>query len=841
MHHDSGHPGAVAARERLSGVGSWRLDDGVLTCSEQMLSMLACDGVARPVDTVEALLELVHPDDRASLGAFLDAPAGAFEVRARFIRDGRQRWLLLRGEPCAGSCGGPDSDESEESEESEESDDNSGQTVWGVVLDVDGQSAAEAEADTRRRLDTLLRGLVEATIDAPGPDDLVSAVTALGVRDTTRWTYAVSYEVEQDLSLRLHTACGDGPAPDRTPCAASALDAMREGQTVWSHDDSRYAFPVYAEGDVAFVLVLERAAGPVSRPQADLMAERVNELLGWALERHRTLEALHAARGEAMRASAAKSMFLATVSHEVRAPLQATLEATDRALGTDLSLAQRELLQAASDSGRSLMRLLDDVLDLSAVEAGQLRLHAADLDVRDLCDDVCVHLAALAAHRASTVMVLVDPDVPTRLRGDADRLAQIVTNLVARALSVTADGSVLLRIASTSEGRRTRLTIEVTDDGPQLEGADLAGLFEPFRPSSQGTPAPAVDTRGGTGLGLAISRQLAAAMGGGIHAASGAEGGMVLTAELLLEPPRGARTDPADDALRARIADRGALVVSDDDHVIDTVGQMLRSWGARLMATDTASAPDLMRGAVDGEDPFEVVVWDVATDDLGDDAPLGGFIAWCANEISDPRHLPGAGEAIVVERPLTRRGLRAALLRSDGVVDPGAGIDAATPAQSAVVGAPKPGASRRPSASAPSATSGEATQVLLVEDNPVNHLVARRMLEELGCHVDVAEDGARGVAHFDPDRHDLVLMDLRMPVLDGVGATAAMREKTPHGRRTPIVAMTSAGFEADRAIAMEAGMDDAVSKPFSADDLRRMVTRWTGSRDTSPPKGEPAA
>ena len=791
--------------ERLAGIGSWRHDAGTgrLQLSGQAAAML---GAAQPIRTAPVLLDLAHPDDRATLAALLDPSHDLTEARCRFGQQDGARRLLLRGEPLVDGTG-------------------AAVASAGVVLDILADAAAdrEDEVQSRRRLDALLRSVIEATIDSPGPDELISGLTRLGVRDTTRWTYAASYVVETDLSLRLHTESGEGPLEGRTPCVATAADVAREGAAMWCCEDSRYAFPVHAEGEVALVFVLESSHGPVSRPQADLTAERVDDLCGWALERHRTQEALQAARRDAVRASAATSTFLAAVSHEVRTPLHTVLSLTDQALGTDLSPSQRELCQAAADSGEQLLSLLDDVLDLSAMEAGRLRLHSEDLDPRDVCDELAVHLAALAADRRDELLVIVDPAVPARLRGDAGRLSQVLTNLVARALHVTSQGTVVLTVSAQSAGRRTRLVAAVADGGPRLDEHELGQLFDPFPEADAGSVG---GFAGGTGLGLAISRRLAHAMGGDITARAGADTGSVLTADLLLDPPRGPRTDAADDAARARVSDRRALVVCGDPLVAGAIGQMLGSWGARVETSDPIAAPGVMREAIDAENAFEVVVWDVDAGDQrdqggqggqGGQGSSGGFIAWCANEVSDPRHVPGAGEALMVERPLTRRALRAALLTSDGVVDPATGSTGPTAAQTAVIEAARE--------AAPGAASAAARdRVLLVADNPVNRLVARRMLEDLGCSVEAAEDEAEAVAVFDPSRHDLVMMDLRLPVMDGVRAAAGLREKSPSGVRTPIIAIVAS--QSDRRPALDAGLDDIVTKPFCADSLRPVVLRW---------------
>ena len=811
--------------ERLSGVGSWRADlaTGAWEASPELLRIMGTDTAPT---SCEALLSLVREEDRDRLASRLGRRRGSaegFEERVRLVVGEGTRWFEIRGE---------------------EQPDHVGERTLlrGIMRDIAEEIAAQEHAAVRDRIERLLRSVTETILDSSQVDDLIAELTRIGVADPERWTRCESYVVGDDLALRLHSEAGADRAPELPHARELATLVLREGAPRWACDDHRFAFPVRAEGDIALIFVLDRAEGPVSRPQADLAAAQVAEIAGRTIERLRIAAALQEARDEAMRASAAKSAFLSAMTREVRVPVTAMVEASEQLLAGGLSTRQRELCLASVETGQQLGTLIDDVLDLTALEAGRLRLREDDFELGELCDELTTALAGEARSTGNDLLVHVDPSAPAVLRGDAARVGQILRHLVVNALTHTRDGAVCVSVRAVPAGRRTRVIADVVDDGEGIAASDLERIFEPFVQS----PAAVHGARRGAGLGLALSRRLAAAMGGVITAESTPDQGSTFTVELLLGPPRGSRTSAVDDVTRARLADRRALIVSDSQAVSRALAEILRGWDARVESCGSSAAHAAMRAAIDADDAFDAAVWDVQANDLADPAlaaavgelPHGGFVAWCANEHSDPRHLPGAGEAVIIERPLTRRALRAALLRSDGVADPSAGAGAPTLAQQLVVSASEGarpdrraggGRSARPPrarGSTPEQT-GHGLRVLLVTENPVDHLVAGRMLDDLGCSVEVAEGGGQAVELYDTRRHDLVLMDLRMHDLDGAAATAAMRASAVGSRRTPIIALVCAAQESERAEAIAGGMDDVLTKPICADALSRVVARWS--------------
>jgi signal transduction histidine kinase/CheY-like chemotaxis protein len=488
----------------------------------------------------------------------------------------------------------------------------------------------------------------------------------------------------------------------------------------------------------------------------------------WRYERARQLFAraqevraleLAAARDRAEEASRLKTRFLANISHEIRTPMNGVLGVARILQEGELDWDQRTGVDTIVESGESLLTLLNDLLDLSKVESGHLVLAAAPFEPLKLVEEVASLFAERAHRRGLELVTLVDHGVPASVRGDATRVRQILANLVSNAVKFTEVGEVVIS-ATWHAGRG--LTLAVRDTGVGVPDALATAIFEPF------VEGDAYSETRGTGLGLAVSRDLARAMGGELRLESGEGLGARFVAQLPL-----AEVTPASSPDGSA---GSALVVSAEPLVRRMVADAVQRLG-----WSTEERPTLDRDAVRGHDAVLVDV-----------------------RVPDPHHLASVQLARwsdaadvhtrVVRLPVRTRALQAAL---SGTVVP------TTTEELAPV-------------------AGERARVLVVEDNPVNQMVARRMLEVAGHEVAVAQDGRDGVDAVRREAWDLILMDVQMPGMDGIEATQTLRGE---GVEVPIVALTGLAMAAERERCLIAGMDEVLTKPVEPGSLRRMVQR----------------
>ena len=609
----------------------------------------------------DAWFGLVHPEDLPALQEQL-LPARAEGRRAEYVVriPAGEGWRWVRGISCSETVDGT-------------------LRRWGTLQDVTPERRMELELEKQMIVNVLSEAVASVANEAATLEEALLGLRSIVLADPG-WSEVYAHRVTVD---GLETMQSPELGPQRPDEAALqlAVQAQEAGELVWNEALTDIAFPLKRGGETLAVVGIHSDVPTKQQELTSDTARRAAFQLERVIERETAEAELAAARDQALAASRAKSEFLATMSHEIRTPLNAVLGMAELLGASSLDSDQQELVARVTTAGRTLLDLINDVLDLSRVEAGGLVLEHVGFDVREVLDSAIGLLAAQAEAKGIALSISWSHEVPARLQGDPVRLAQIVTNLVSNAVKFTARGEVVVTVSAGSSldagTSGAHLQIGVSDTGAGIDPDVLEQLFDTF------TQADASTTRlhGGSGLGLSIARRLARSMGGDVTAVSRPGHGSTFTVDVVLERDSAA----------------------------------------------AGAAPETARPA---------------------DAPA----------------LPEAGP------PRT---------------------------------------------------------ILVVEDNEVNQIISRRMLELLGHSVDSAEDGQAAVELFDPERHDLVFMDVQMPRLDGYAATRLLRERHADSPRTPILALTANAVAGERERCVGAGMDDLLPKPVDLRKLADAVARWT--------------
>ncbi|MFZ5933489.1 hybrid sensor histidine kinase/response regulator [Pseudomonas putida] len=511
----------------------------------------------------------------------------------------------------------------------------------------------------------------------------------------------------------------------------------------------------------------------------DIVSARTEELKASNSRLSQSNQELEEARQRALDMAQARAAFLANMSHEIRTPLNGMLGMIALALDSPLAGEQRQQLSIAHDSGKVLVELLNDILDLSKFDAGQLELERIPFDMGAMVEDTANLLSQNAAQSVELTCLIADR-FPSSVLGDPTRVRQVVSNLLSNALKFTRFGRVDVRLVTIVGGVR----LEVRDTGIGIPEAAQARIFQPF------TQAGAGITRqyGGTGLGLALTRNLCKAMQGHLHIQSEPGFGSRFSAELPLTTHTEAIAPAALQGKVVALSDAGS-------GLSELLQGLLPGWGLDYQRHDSSTALD---------NSIDLLI----TDDLEQlfqlrpalKAPIllvtayGNFLPSEQSAQLAPLHQ--------LARPLARNALYQTLRRT---------LQGHAP--------------EHPLATPLLTVADGRARILLVEDNPVNQLVAKGMLAKLGCQVQVATQGVEALEWLEREDFDLVLMDCNMPVMDGYEASRRIRQS---GRwpELPIVALTANAMPEERERCRAAGMSDYLAKPFRREELLALIDHW---------------
>ena len=596
--------------------------------------------------------------------------------------------------------------------------------------------------------------------------------------------------------------CGDGAIPQGCPRVHTAVAVpLRAGAEV--------------VGALGLVWLVEPPGGVDE--QATTLLGRFAELASIALDNARLYAEARQSRLLAEHAAEARGQFLANMSHEIRTPMNAIIGVAGLARKLEVSPRLRNYLDIIHTSAHSLLQLLDDILDLSKIEAGKMVIEQVDFDLRGVLDRLGELFAERAAGKGIELLFSVAPDLPSALLGDPLRVRQVLTNLLSNAIKFTEEGEVVLRVSCEGLTRhRAQVEFSVSDTGIGMTPEQVGRLFEPFMQADSTT------TRryGGSGLGLAISRRLVEDMGGTLSVTCREGQGSRFSFALPLERSAVAE-EPRVFALPGDIRGSRALVVDDNASSRLIVGALLESFGVGVEAVETGEAAlAALADGADRDEPFDLLVLDwrlpgrdgiqMATEIKADPrfgaTPIIMMTAFGRD--AEMRRAEEAGVEAFLLKPINQSALFDTIMQVFGC-------------------APRTAETRRAKdrAEEEARAALQGARVLLVEDNAINQRVAVEILSLVGVEAEVANNGREAVEAVAASEFDAVLMDVQMPEMDGYEATRRIRRDPTRGD-LPIIAMTAHAMRSDRERCLAAGMNDYVSKPIDNDQLFAALARW---------------
>jgi len=550
-------------------------------------------------------------------------------------------------------------------------------------------------------------------------------------------------------------------------------------------------------------------------------------------EQLRGRKELKEAKQAAEAASHAKSQFLANMSHEIRTPLNAVLGFASLLKDSTLTETQHDFVDTIADSGESLLAILNDILDVSKIEAGALELEETDFDLERTVRSVMSLMSVRAHTKDLEIVSYVDPNIIVPLIGDPGRIRQILLNLIGNAIKFTEEGGIALevRLEDRLPGDKVALMFSISDTGIGISGEQQKHLFDRF---SQGDISTTREY-GGTGLGLSICNDLVQLMGGTMEVTSTPGEGSTFKIRIVLKSEDGVRFLDSSDAQQIR--GRRILVVDDNKVNLRVIGLMLAGYGCHVETVeDPTQACDAILKAQDAGKPFDVAIIDHMMPEM-DGVELSALIKaderiaalkliLSSSGIATSIQAQEWGFAAMAPKPVSQRRLIQTLKQ---LLDNAPALKKKSPAVAAPIPADPLGDKKPDAGMGATRTGDNRTQcrILLVDDNPINLKLIQSALAAYPMTIDTVGDGREAVAAARSLPYDIILMDVQMINMDGMEATRRIRKLNGPIAQVPIIAITASAMAGDREKCLEAGMNDYLSKPIAIDVLLDRIRHWT--------------